>query len=250
MKISYEEDLLQINIVFDILVLMHIYHKAYGEKNKRVIFLLTGWHTRLWMYHPFSKILETNGFYCITYAYNNDILSPNTQQTVENFTKVRDDVLQKIEELKRDGLSNFSVFGTSLGSLIAIMIAHKSSDVSKIILNTTTIDGARTVWSWDHVKTYFKKDLIRQHFTLEKLQKVWASISPEHNIDNLKRKKFLIFLSKKDQIMPYSLGRELVEKLEEYHYECKVIRNKHWGHALTCYYNLINSKVYLKFLNQ
>ena len=228
---------------------MNIYTKLYGKKNRRVIFLLAGWHTRIWMYTPFSIILSNNSFYCITYAYDDDVFSTNTEQTVENFKRIRDDVLRRIEKLKDDGYDDFSLFGTSLGSLLAIMIAHKSPDISKIILNTTTIDAARTVWTWNHIKSYFKKDLIRQHFTLEKLEKVWESISPEHNINNLKDKQFLIYLSKKDQIMPYSLGNELTKDLEMYHYKYQVIKNKYLGHGLTCYYNLVNSAPYLKFLN-
>jgi esterase/lipase len=158
-----------------------------GKNNRKVIFLLTGWRNRLWMYWPFAKILSLNGFYCITYAYDDEIFSPDTAKTVRYLTEVRDDVLITIKKLKKEGTKDFSIFGTSLGSMIALMIANNSKGVSKIILNTTGSDIAEIVWSWNKIFSWFKEDLLEQGFILDKLEKVWSSITPKNNTDQLKK---------------------------------------------------------------
>lgn len=229
--------------------MVKLYVSEKGKHNKKVIFLLAGWQNKLWMFGLFSNILAGNGYYCIAYAYDIDIVAPDTKKTNENVLEIRNNILDRISQLKKEGHSDFSIFGTSLGSLISILVANKSSDISKVILNTTGIDIAETIWSWDKVKIYFKKALIKQNFTLEKLIDVWKPITPFNNIDNLHGKKILVYLAKKDEMIPYSLGQRLVEQLQSNKYDVKVITNNYFGHTLTGTWNLLNAKVYLKFLN-
>ena len=222
----------------------------HGRRNTKIIFLLEGWQTKLWMYWIFAKIFERNNYYCITYAYDKGVLSPDTFQTVQNITIIADDILNKIETLKKEGYRNFSIFGTSLGALIALFVADKSKDVSKIILNMTGADIAEAIWSWDSVNPHFKKSLLEQSYTLEKLRNVWKPISPMHNIQHLKNKKILIFLSKNDELIPYHLGEKLLQEFERRKYDYKVIVNHHFKHFFTGVINLCNSKEYLGFLKK
>lgn len=225
------------------------YISKHGKQNKKVIFLLAGWQNKIWMYGLFAKILARNGYYCIAYAYNNSVLSPDTKKTVMYLTDVRNNILNRIGELKKEGYTDFSIFGTSLGSVIALMVANKTPDISKVILNTPGIDMAQTIWGWDKVKTYFKKALIEQNFTLEKLIAVWKPISPSSNIDNLHGKRILVYLSKNDRMIPYHQGQKLVRELESKKYDVKVITNNHVGHLLAGALNLLKAKTYLEFLN-
>src|SRR3989344_7312618 len=104
-----------------------------GKNNKRVIFLLAGWNNKLWMFWLFSRILALNGYYCITYAYDGEVFSPNTKATIKHFNEIRDEILLRITKLKKNGYKYFSIFGTSLGSMLTLMIADKSPDISKVI---------------------------------------------------------------------------------------------------------------------
>ncbi|MDE2591031.1 MAG: prolyl oligopeptidase family serine peptidase [Patescibacteria group bacterium] len=229
---------------------MAIVHSfSFGKQNKRVIFLLAGWQNKLWMFRVFAALLALNGFYCITYAYDDDVFSSDTEKTVRNILHVRDGILSKIVLLRKEGYSDFSIFGTSLGSVIALLVANVSPDISKIILNTTGYDFAETVWSWNSGNQYFKKELQSKHFTLEKLQVVWAPINPGQNIDAIHGGKFLVYLSKKDEIIPYRFGVQLVDRLKENGNECTIITNKTLGHILAGIYNLCHFPVYLRFLN-
>lgn len=219
-----------------------------GRKNKKVIFLLTGWGTKMWMFTPFAQILAFNGYYCITYTYDKEILSPQTADTVNKIKSVSKSILDKIEELKANGFRDFYIFGTSLGSTIALMVANKSKDISKVVLNTTGSDIAETVWGWDRFNSSFKNSLISQGFTLSKLKNEWKDISPENNINNLKNKSLLIYLSRKDEVIPYKLGKKLADQFKERNYQYTLVINNNFNHIFTGFYNLVNISVYLSFL--
>lgn len=222
--------------------------KREGIGNRKVVFLMTGWHIRLWMYSLFSRILVKNNFYCITYAYDSDVFSPDIEKTNTQLKIIRDAVLDDIKRLKKEGYSDFSIFGTSLGSMISLMIADKSPEINRIILNTTGIDVVDNVWAWDKVNPVFKNALIAGGITIEKLRKQWREITPANNIDNLRGKKILVYLAENDEIIPYKLGMRLINEFDKKNYDYKLIKNKKLNHFFTGLYNLSNPKVYLDFL--
>lgn len=88
---------------------------------------------------------------------------------------------------------------------------------------------------------------MEQGITLSELKKAWSNLSPIRNIDNLGDKKILVYLAKKDKIMPYDQGIKLLEKLKESKYDYRVIVNKHSGHYLGSFVNMLRFWVYLKF---
>lgn len=219
-----------------------------GKMNKKVIFLLAGWQNKLWMFRLFSKFLVLNGYHCITYAYDDDVLSPNTEKTIKHFNEVKEDILNKIKELKKAGYKSFSIIGISLGSVISLMVANKSPEISKIILNTTSIDLSETVWRWDKVNPSFKEGLTQQDLTLSRLKEIWRDITPANNISNLKDKKILVYLSEKDEVIPFSLGKRLIKKFGEKNYSYTLVTNSKLNHLFTGIYNMLNFRSYLNFL--
>lgn len=221
----------------------------HGEKNKKVIFLLTGWLNRWWMFWLISKIISLHGYCCITYTYDNEILSPNPTKTVEIINEIKQDVLNKIQNYKKAGYSQFDIFGTSLGTIITILVANTSDDISHVILNMTTADIAKVIWSWEKVIPNFKQHLLDRDITLDALTHAWKTISPVENSNNLQNKRMLIYLSTKDEILPYPLSVELIHVFKKRNYTFHVVTNRHLGHVLTGTYNLLNSRVYFKFLN-
>lgn len=224
--------------------------KEFGKKNEKVIFLLAGWYMKLWSLWPLATILEKNGYYCICYAFDNNVISPNVPQTVENMLLIKNDILSKINALKKDGHKHFTIGGASLGTIIAILVANESKDISKIVLNTTGADPALNVWISGMTKDKFKKKVMNQGYTLKKLQQAWRPIIPIYNMDNLKDKKFLIYLSKKDKAIPYEEnGRRLIQELDKRGYDYQLIVNTKFGHLSTTFYNVFKPSVYLKFLN-
>ena len=199
------------------------------------------------MFYPISKLLEINGFYCLTYSYPTTVFSPKAQRTVHNLLHIRNAILHKIAALKKEGYNDFSLFGTSLGSLIALLIANESPDVNKIILNTASINLAQNVWDWDKTIPEFKTKLLKQKLTLTKLKKLWHPISPLNNLDHLHGKKILIYLSQKDEVIPCQ-PLEIHKQMAQRHYSYKLIITNTVGHVFTSTYNLLNAPIYLDFL--
>ncbi|OGC61217.1 hypothetical protein A2890_03040 [candidate division WWE3 bacterium RIFCSPLOWO2_01_FULL_53_14] len=220
-----------------------------GQENKRVVFLLAGWGIPIWIHWPPAKFLSDHGFCCITYAYDYDVCSADPKETVPFLTSVRDDILHRIRQLKREGHRDFSVFGSSLGSVVALMVANSSPDVSRIVLNTAGADPAEILWTsrW-HKLSKLKERLEKEGMTLGRLRELWAPVDPINNIDHLDGKHLLVCLSKPDHVISYSLGEELVRELKRIGSDCRVTVNEHLGHVETAAYNLLKIDSYLPFL--
>ncbi len=223
--------------------------RAYGKNNKKVVFLLAGWTMTLWQMWLFSKILEWHGYFCITYVYDWQLLTPNVEWTRENCLQVKSNILQVIEKLKKEGYNTFYIFGTSLGSVLSLMVANSSPDISKVILNLAGADLAEVVWSWDRAVKGFKNDLQRQNVSLPLLKTAWKILSVIDNSDNMQDKKILMYLSRKDEIIPYEQSLKLIDIFKERKYNFKVISIFHFNHLLTFVFNLFHFKVYVDFLS-
>ena len=223
--------------------------KEYGKENKKVIFLLAGWYMKLWSLWPVAKILEKNGYYCICYAYDNTVFSPDVPKPIENIFLIKDDILKMIYQLKKKGYTNFSIASVSLGGVITMLVANESNDIKKIIFNTGGADIALNVWTSSTTRGNFKKEIINQGYTLESLRVAWQSINPLDNMGNLDDRKFLVYLAKKDKAIPFSNGMKVVYELQKKKCNYRLIINTNFGHLLTGIYNYLNAKVYLEFLN-
>jgi hypothetical protein len=224
-------------------------YKIYGRHNKKVVFLLTGWKNSISQFRLFSYLLSSHGFCCVTYEYEKHVLSPDAKKTKKELLEIKKDILERINKFKREGASSFSIFGTSLGSVIALMVANNSSDVDKIILNLVGADLAEVVWSWNYAERGFKEKLLKNLFTLLKLKVGWRAVSPINNSNNLKDKKILFYCSKKDELIPFIQAKKLAIEFKKRKYDYRLIinkRNKHFGAALI---NLLNYSRYIRFLD-
>lgn len=220
----------------------------FGCHNDPVVILLGGWRTKSWLYWATAQILAHSGFCCQVYTYEDGVFSPDAQRTLVSLYTVRDKVLEEIGRLKYQGHRDFSVFGYSLGSPLALMVANNTSDISRIILNTIGSDAAEVTWAWDNVEPDFKQALVGQGLTLERLKELWRPLSPVNNVDRLCGRDILVYLSQCDRLVPYDFGRELVLRLEEVGCHYQVITNSYLGHGLGGFYNLLKAPTYLPFL--
>jgi predicted esterase len=222
--------------------------KEYGRQHAKVIFLLGGWKTKQWLYILPAILLSRRGCRCIVYTYDKSVLSPDVERTNRSLHAIRDAVLAHIAELKTQGATSFALFGFSLGTMLACMIANKSSDIKKIVLNTVGASLAATVWSWDDTMPGFKKALQSQGYTLEKLEDSWHDLAPANNLTNLNHVQILIYLAQHDQVIPYTLGRQFVTALQRKKLPHKLIINRWGSHSVAGAYNILNIGRYDQFL--
>lgn len=223
--------------------------KIQGKQNKKIVIMLSGWKTRQWMFWPFSKILALNGFQCITYTYDDKILTTNIRNTVAYTTYVANSVLKKIIRFKKEGYKDFSLFGTSLGTIMAVLAASQTRDVSRVILNTTGADIAEVIWKSKISMPEFKTNVIKRMITLKTLKKVLHPISPIYRLNGLKGKKILVYLSAKDEIFSLSQGNALINGLKSKKIPHRVFVDRTSGHFITATKNLLRAEQYIRFLH-
>lgn len=223
--------------------------KVFGKNNKKIIFLICGWPGKIWHYHLTAKALDLHGFQSIVYEYDDDILSSSIEKTIKNTTSIKKEVLKEIKILKKKGFKDFSIFGTSYGSIISFMIGNESEDISKIIINLIGADLAEVVWTWNKGKDgLVKKGIISQNITLQQLKKNWHHLSPVNNLKNLRSKKILFYMAKKDEVIPYKLQKRLLEELIKVNKNVQVEHDIKYNHFISAMINLLNYKKYIKFL--
>ncbi|MFA6017475.1 MAG: prolyl oligopeptidase family serine peptidase [Patescibacteria group bacterium] len=223
--------------------------KVFGSNNRKIVFILTGWKTKIWHFGFVANILKRNGFQSIVYEYDKKILSSNTKETVKYLNEVKLDVINTINILKKRGIKDFNLFGTSLGTMLSLMVSDEIKDIKKIILNLTGADLAEIVWSWDKVSdTMIKRNLIKQKINLNKLKQLWYDLAPINNLKMIGNQKLLIYLSETDEIIPYLQGTKLTNKLQQMNINFKLFTNNRSNHFFSGLINLLNYKKYLNFL--
>ncbi len=222
--------------------------KTYGSNKKRVIFLLGGWGIKQWVLWPVSKMLEAAGFYCITYTFNPEILTPDIDQTVLHVLKIKQLIMESIQTFSELGYEEFSIFGTSLGSVVGLLVANESSQIHKVIFNIPGMDMAESMWGWDKLFPDFKQELVNRYGDFETFKSAIAPINPTGHIDNLGDKDLLVYVSLNDEVTQ-SKASEFGQKLLMAHYKFQLLINNRFGHTGTGLFNLFNAPVYLRFLN-
>ncbi|KKP87231.1 MAG: hypothetical protein UR89_C0004G0020 [Candidatus Roizmanbacteria bacterium GW2011_GWA2_35_8] len=224
--------------------------KIFGKQNNKIIFLICGWPGKIWHYYFTAKILEINGYRSIVYEYDDNILTSSIKDTIKNTNIVKQEILNQINKFKKQGLQDFSIFGTSYGSIITFMIVNQSKDISKIIINLTGFDLAETVWTWNKGKdSLVKNGIVEQNISLKSLKEKWRELSPINNSNKLEKAKILFYLAKKDEVIPYKLQTKLLEKLKKINHRIQIYTDRKLNHLFSALLNLLWYKRYAKFLN-
>jgi 8-oxo-dGTP diphosphatase len=227
----------------------YLHYRGYGASasTRPAVMLLAGWNTPLWLYALPARWLAWHGFQCHVYAYDSNVFSADAPQTLHRLTAIRDAVVAHVAALKAAGCPDVSVFGFSLGGMLAFMVANHAPAVSRLIGNLVSTGPAEAAWGWDRTRPAFKRQLQANGYTLASLTQLWQPLAPAHNLDNLRSKSLLIYLAKRDQLAPYPHGLQLVELLKArgYYYE---LSTSPWGHMLAGLLNLMNMPKNLRFL--
>ena len=173
--------------------MFEIKQKTYGKKNDRVVIVLGGWGTtqgQLWL---LGHLLASYKFKAIIFTYSKDILSIYPDTTSKHVHEVVDQLGQTITSLPAKQQKNVSLFGMSLGTNIAFLVANEKK-IEKMVINLSGGDFAETIWALDKVAPEIKAGFEKEHITLTKLKRKWSTLSPLNNIDGLKTKEVLLYL--------------------------------------------------------
>lgn len=227
--------------------------KVYGKPNKGVVFFFCPFGMRRWQFllpHlPISSLVKV-GFQVVCYDYNIIKVTATPKSSKRILDEVLQDVQQRVNIYKKNGVENISSFGASLGSLFASYCSAKIPEIRKVVLNVPYGDMVGHILSAPRM-LLLPKHRVQRYITLgggeKQLRKFFAGYSPLDNISELKKKKILLYLSKKDRVLLYSNSSKLKKELESagnLHY----IENTKLGHFWTATYNHVKSSVYINFI--
>lgn len=215
------------------------------QKDKAVI-LLSGWRATQAQYWLFSTLIALQGYHCLTYTYDKEILNPNPQRTVKNVTNVVADIVTEVTRLHKHGVHDITLFGTSLGSVLAILAAKQAPQVDTIILNTSGYDIAKIIWSWDSFVPHFKKQIVDQGINLKQLSQAWTRINPKNNLIGLTTKKVLLLSSQVDTVIPFEQAEKLFRALTKVNRSTRFVVTSTFGHLSFGAINLLRAAQYVR----
>lgn len=224
--------------------------KTYGQKNKKVVIVFGGLGSTQKLFWFLGKALSSHGYKAIIYTYSPALLSPDPKKTRMNFTNLVQEVQKTLRSLPKRQQKRIAVFGTSLGSVPAMMLVQRERNIRDIILNTPIANVAETVWKWEKHHFNFKKQLQEHRVTRKKLRSDWFDLSPINNLDTLADKRLLLFASTHDEIIPYTQTKELVKKLEDEEIEFEAIINSRHKHLLSSIISMLRYQTYISFLDR
>jgi len=165
--------------------------REYGLTNNRVIYLIGGWGISQKVMFPVSKLLEFAGFYCIIITLSKAILSPDMEKTIQSILNVKQYILRSIKRLTETGHQEVSLFGTSLGALVGLLVADASPHIKKVIFNIPGMDLAESIWGWDGVLSEFRSQIVQKYHTCEALRNNISPINTINRFSQLQGKDLL-----------------------------------------------------------
>ena len=149
-------------------------------------------------------------------SYADYILSPNIGRTLESIKQAVSDGRKLIQWLKHEGYSDVSVFGMSLGSWVAGLIAAHDRNVKRASLFLTAGSLADMVWTGR--ATVAIRQSLEPDISLENLRHAWRPISLDSYTDQLCRPDLKIHavLAKRDTVVLPALSHTFLATLSAF----------------------------------
>lgn len=220
----------------------------WNNNSKKVLFILPQWMGRMVFYKILLNKLKKN-YTIVFYRLPNRLLTDDPKEVIKYFKVAKKDVIETADTLVNQGYENFSIFGTSLSTIIALMVANSDNRFKKIILSLPGNDFAQCFWECKQllVKTIRNK-MQANNIGLIELKKYWKNLAPINNINNINKRKILVFLAKNDKVVFYKYGVELLRSMEKRKINFEFDINNVFGHYLSGLKPLLFPKKIAKFL--
>lgn len=222
-----------------------------GVDNKKALLIFPHWGAPLWPYKWLAKYFSD--FRTIIFHYSDSLLSSDIENTFRNFDLLKSAALRDIECLKSEGVSNFSFYGTSLGSVMAFRVANilafAEGKVNGVVVNLSCADFPFAVWNGSATRP-IRENWEDQNISYEEVDKAWSYLSPINNLACLKETKILFFGSKKDAVMNSPNVTDLTDTLASSFSKAKIHTNAFLGHYLGGAKNFLRIRTMRKFLER
>ncbi len=177
-------------------------HKVYKAKNEqKILFFFPAGFTKLWWYHFTFNFLNRKNITVI--AFDLDWHRAVSELDPNKLHRLLDDINEIVEKVQNDhsNVTEYSVFGTSFGTVIALYIAKKHKNIQSIILNMPYGTIAHLLWTHKPSRP-FKDHAIASGLDTEfKLHTALMPIETQANLEILSDRKVVNFTALNDKIV-------------------------------------------------
>ena len=229
--------------------------KVYGKPSNKVVFFFCPFGVRRWQFLmpflPINRMLKAN-YQVVCYDFNIFQVTKNPYQSIQAIDQVYDDVFSRVKNYTTKNVTNISCFGISYGTLFATYCAANIEAIQSVVLNLPYGDIV------DHIKTYpgmiflpkFRtKSFMKSGGGEESLRKLLKDYTPTFYAEKLSKKRVLIYLSTKDNVLQYAISVKLKNALEKYNTNLTYVESKKYKHYASAAINNFKSDIYIKFLD-
>ncbi len=209
-------------------------------RSRNLHILLPPWSGKIRYTHVLSEKILRNGGSFLTYEFPEGILSADCPATRAYFDMVKERVSLDIANIRRGhDFSSVSISGISLGCFTLCRLVEEVSGLKEVEMVVPGNCLAEFVWYGIRTQN-FRREFERAGVSLDELKREWAELAPENHLDSLKKVPSVrVHISRTDKIIPYRLGRTLVDKMRGHGINPEVTENRflgHYGTALGFYY--------------
>lgn len=220
--------------------------KTYGKSNAKQILIFPGLGISQKYGLFLGRLFAASGYQAHVFYYS-DIFGKSIQEFSNNVQTLVTEALKLTN--KKAKRNEFILFGTSMGSFIALNILNLSPNIKKSVINLCGDDFTLILTSWKKQFNNFKDEYF-MNMKKSQIKTLISDLSPENNIDKLKDKKILYFMAEKDNIIPFKNQKGLLKKIKESNIEVTTIINDHHGHVASEAINIFKFNTYLNFLTK
>lgn len=228
--------------------------KQYGNPKAKTVFFFCPFGIPSWSLNlpglPIRYLLR-DGYFVVSYSYETAVATRSPQVTIDNIQAIQADVEKKINTL--DDNVEVSCFGISMGTVLAANIAAANTRIKKVVLNLSYGDISEHIINLPPTRTISRKRLkayIEAAGDEKTLAREFQPYSPLSLVSELKNKKILLYLSRRDQILQLTHTVKLRNALEAAGVQLQYFENVRGGHSIAIIYNCLRAKRYRDFLNK
>ena len=190
--------------------------KSYpAKKPGRVLFFFTAFGSKTWQYQPAYRSLNKLGYDIHSYQFQGrELLQVDEDFLLAVGDKVIADVHRKVAQHKSQGISEFSMFGVSMGSAFGIRCAKHTPEIKRMVLVTVYGNCAQEIWEYSLLKK-MKKIYVDRGMSMQQVYDHYPEIEPTQNLHRLTDKSILLYASKGDKTIRIHNTQQLIDAAQQ-----------------------------------
>lgn len=210
------------------------------DDNDTLVVALPPWHYNKFVMGVLHKRLARQNMDVLSLNINNNILSSNVSLTIDNYAKTVDEISLLIEKLmNKHGYKTIQLIAISLSTTLAGQLAQRIP-FAKITLIVPSASLAEGVWGGIRTR-HLRREMEAQGITLQELNRKWSKLAPLEYRRTFEKIVTQIILAKRDRYVPYHLGKQLADSLQNTHrHKVSVLP---FGHVATIVHTALFAKL-------